>query len=80
MVAGKSLEIGAFVDDFHFSRPQVGDAVLRSVAIDDRHVVTFHVMEVACRKDGKRRFSDATFLRGECNKDFLVHNIDFLSC
>ena len=80
VIAGKSLEISAFGDDLNFPCPQVGDAVLRGIAIDDRHVVAFHVMEIACRKDGKRSFPNATFLCGECNKDFLVHNIAFLSC
>ena len=80
MVAGKSLEVGAAVNQPRFVFTQPVDAVLGVVAVHDGDIVAFHVVQVAggkCRDGG---FADTTFLCCECNEDFLTHSSIHFIC
>ena len=52
----------------------LGNAVLRIIAIHDRYVVPFHVVQIRSDQHRKRRFSGSSFLGGECHAQiFLFH-------
>ena len=62
------LVMVAPVNSLFVPLPHTHEAVLRRVAVDDRHIQIFHVMKITGEQNRESRFSNAAFLVAECNK------------